>query len=51
VIGKVTLGNNVAVGSNCVLTRDAPENAVMAGVPGKVISYEGSTGYVNRTLT
>ncbi len=49
IIGKVKVGNNAAIGANCVVTKDVPENAVVVGVPGKVISYKGSAGYVNRT--
>lgn len=49
VIGKIKIGNNVAIGSNCVVTKDVPDNAVVVGVPGKVISYDGSVGYINRT--
>lgn len=45
-IGKINVGNNVAIGANCVVTTDIPDNAVVAGVPGKVISYQGSEGYV-----
>lgn len=47
--GKVTIGNNVAIGANCVVTKDVPDNAVVVGVPGRVISFDGATGYVNRT--
>lgn len=49
VVGNVTVGNNVAVGVNCVVTEDVPEGAVVAATPGKVVSYRGSSGYVNRT--
>jgi serine O-acetyltransferase len=49
VIGKVHVGNNVAIGANCVVTKDVPDNGVVVGVPGKVISLEGSTGYINKT--
>ena len=49
IIGKVTIGNNAAIGANCVVTKDVPENGVVVGVPGKVISMDGSTGYINRT--
>ncbi len=49
IIGKVKVGNNAAIGANCVVTRDVPDNAVVVGVPGRVISYKGSSGYVNRT--
>lgn len=46
VIGAVTVGNNVAIGANAVVTHDVPDNAVVAGIPAKVISYSGSAGYV-----
>ena len=46
IFGGVTIGNNVAVGANCVVTKSVPENAVIVGIPGKVISYKGSGAYV-----
>ncbi len=49
IFGSIKIGNNVAIGANCVVTKDIPDNAVVVGVPGKVISYKGSEGYVNRT--
>lgn len=47
VVGRVRVGNNVAIGANCVITKDMPDNSVVVGIPGKVISFEGSGGYVN----
>ena len=49
VFGGINIGNNVAIGANCVVTKDIPDNAVVVGVPGKVISYKGSEGYSNFT--
>jgi serine O-acetyltransferase len=49
IVGKVHIGNNVAIGANCVVTKSVPNNAVVVGVPGRVISYKGSKHYVNRT--
>lgn len=48
IIGNIKVGNDVAIGANCVVTKDIPDNAVVVGIPGKVISFAGSTGYVNR---
>jgi acetyltransferase-like isoleucine patch superfamily enzyme len=31
------VGDNCIVGTNSVLTRDVPENAVVAGVPARMI--------------
>lgn len=49
IVGAVKIGNNVAIGANCVVTKDIPDNSVVVGIPGKVISQEGSKGYVNKT--
>jgi serine O-acetyltransferase len=49
VVGAVRVGNNAAIGANCVVTKDVPENAVVVGVPGRVISYAGATEYVEHT--
>ena len=49
VVGGIQIGNNVAIGANCVVTQDIPDNAVVVGIPGKVISMNGSQGYINRT--
>lgn len=48
-VGKVTIGNHAAIGANCVVTKDVPENGVVVGIPGRVISMDGSVGYINRT--
>ena len=39
VIGKVKIGNNAVVGANAVVTHDVEDNAVVAGVPARVIKY------------
>jgi serine O-acetyltransferase len=49
VVGNVRIGNGVAVGANCVVTKDVPDGAVVAGIPGRVISQQGSEGYVTFT--
>lgn len=37
VFGRVKIGNNVTVGANAVVTKDIPDNAVVGGVPAKII--------------
>ncbi|MFJ5759289.1 DapH/DapD/GlmU-related protein [Neobacillus sp. NPDC093182] len=34
------IGNNVIIGANAVVTKDVPDNCVVAGVPAKVISTD-----------
>lgn len=46
IFGGINIGNNVAIGVNSVVTRDVPDNAVVAGAPAKVISMTGSEGYI-----
>jgi maltose O-acetyltransferase len=40
----VTLGNNVVVGAGAVVTKNFPDNVVIAGVPAKVIKEIDNTG-------
>ncbi|UNP74889.1 serine O-acetyltransferase [Bacillus nitratireducens] len=49
IVGAVYIGDNAAIGANCVVTKDVPANAVVVGVPGKVISMNGSNGYIGNT--
>lgn len=49
VIGKINIGSNVTIGANCVVTKDVPDNSVVVGIPGRVISQKGSLGYINHT--
>jgi serine O-acetyltransferase len=46
VIGGITVGNDAAIGANCVVTKPVPESSVVAGIPGVVISSKGSSAYV-----
>jgi len=49
IIGAITIGNNVAIGANCVVTKNIPDNSVVIGVPGHIISLNGSREYVTKT--
>ena len=46
IIGKIELGNDVAIGANSVVTKSIPDCAVAAGAPAKVISYRGSFDFI-----
>jgi len=35
--GKLTIGNNVFVAPNAVVTKDVPDNSIVAGVPARII--------------
>ena len=38
IIGNVKIGNNVVIGANSVVTKDVPDDCIVAGVPAKFIS-------------
>ena len=39
VLPGVTIGNNVVVGAGSVVTKNVPDNAVIAGNPAKILKY------------
>lgn len=39
VLPGVTIGNNVVIGAGSVVTKDIPDNAVVAGNPAKILRY------------
>ena len=41
ILGPITIGNNVIVGANAVVTKDVPANCVVAGVPARIIRRNG----------
>lgn len=38
--GGITIGNNVTVAPNAIITHDIPDNCIVAGVPAKIIKYK-----------
>ena len=44
VIGGITIGNNVTVGANAVVTKPVPDNAIVAGVPAKILRFKDENG-------
>ena len=41
IIGAVTIGNDVKIGANAVVTKDLPNGATAVGIPAKVIKIYG----------
>ena len=40
ILGPVTIGNNVTIGAGAVVTSDIPDNAVVAGVPARIVKMK-----------
>lgn len=49
IIGPITIGNEVTIGTNAVVTKDLPDKAVAVGVPAKIISYQGNADFTAYT--
>lgn len=43
IVGNVIVGDNAVIGANAVVVNDVPDNAVVAGVPAKILSTDSST--------
>ncbi len=39
VLGAITIGDKVVIGANAVVIQSVPKNAIVAGVPAKIIKY------------
>lgn len=40
VLGSVKIGNNVSIGAHAVVTHDIPDNAIVGGVPAKILKFK-----------
>ena len=40
ILGPIRIGNNVTIAAGAVVTKDVPDNVVVAGVPAKVVKYK-----------
>ena len=46
IVGNIHIGNNALIAPGSYVNFDVPENAVVLGNPGKIVSYAGTEGYV-----
>ncbi|MEO1622774.1 MAG: serine acetyltransferase [Cyanobacteria bacterium J06632_3] len=44
--GAISIGSDVAIGANAVVTKSLPKNAVAVGIPAKVISKKGTADLI-----
>lgn len=50
VVGRIRIGSDCSIGANAVVTKDVPDHGVVGGVPAKLLSRDGSAGYINRQV-
>lgn len=43
ILGGVKIGNNVIVGANAVVTKNIPDNAVVGGIPAKILKIKNES--------
>lgn len=44
--GGITLGDDVAIGANAVVTKSVPDRGVAVGIPARVVSHQGSFEFI-----
>ena len=47
IMGGITVGNNVTVGANAVVNKPVPDNAIVAGVPARILRIKETTELCN----
>jgi len=50
IVGNIKVGNNVLIAPGAYVNFDVPDNGVIVGNPGQIISYGGSGGYVSHAV-
>ena len=45
VYGGITICNNVTIGANAVVNKPVPDNAIVAGIPAKILRYKDNDLY------
>lgn len=51
IVENVKIGNNVTIGAGAVVVKDVPDDATVAGVPAKVVSYKIPGRYIGKRWT
>lgn len=49
-IGNITIGNNAVIGAGAVVVKDVPDNAVVGGVPARILSMDGAEKSLHWTI-
>lgn len=50
IVEDVRVGNNSTIGAGAVVVKDVPDNATVAGVPAKVISYKSPGQFIKNKV-
>lgn len=50
IVGKVTIGADALIAPGAFVNFDVPAKTTVLGNPGKVVSNDGSAGYINRVM-
>ena len=49
-VGNITIGNNVPIGANAVVTTSVPDNATVGGVPAKILHFNHPGRYIKNRV-
>lgn len=42
ILAPIKIGNNVTIAAGAVVTKDVPDNAIVAGVPARIVGYKNT---------
>ncbi|KJJ83427.1 serine acetyltransferase [Candidatus Omnitrophus magneticus] len=51
IVGQITIGDNALIAPGAIVNFVVPEYDIVLGYPGKIVSYNGTEGYINRVLS
>jgi serine O-acetyltransferase len=51
IVGNIHISDDALIAPLTYVNMDVPAKAVVMGNPGKIVSYEGSEGYVNHQVS
>ena len=47
IFGKIKIGSNVAIGANAVVNKTISDNAVVGGIPARILSFNSSSDFIS----
>ncbi len=50
IFGEISIGDNVSIGANAVVSKDIPKNAIVVGNPARIVGYQENNLHVTNVF-